>query len=183
VAPGSPIPSTIRPQGLCCLAGTRRFKPSSLLLTGTLYLLLSVRSPLPHVQVNPRLHALTFCWDQDPLQIAEVHSQHQAFLQGAPIALSKVRNAAPPLSGSLPHCGCQEIYFPKAQKCPGLYTMLDHRRALVSPLKTKNTSFPSEERKAIICYSVGGTRKLASPSCSEAHHFPLHLPSGDSNLP
>jgi hypothetical protein len=39
-----------------------------------------------------------------------------------------------------------------------------HGRAPASPLKTKNTRLPTEGRKAIKYYSVGGTRRPASQS-------------------
>jgi hypothetical protein len=32
---------------------------------GILNLLLSAMSPLPYMQVNPKLHALLFCWHQE----------------------------------------------------------------------------------------------------------------------
>jgi hypothetical protein len=49
--------------------------------------------------------------------------------------------------------------------------MPGHRRDFTSPLKSKNTKFPTEGRKAVTCYSVGGTRKPASPRSSEAHAY------------
>jgi hypothetical protein len=50
---------------------------------------------------------------------------------------SKCRNPAPPLSGNLPFCGCQDTCFPKAQKVLPLFTVPGHRRAPGSPLKSK----------------------------------------------
>jgi hypothetical protein len=38
--------------------------------------------------------------------------------------------------------------------------MPDSRRVLTTPLKSKNTRFPTEGRKAVTCYSEGRTRSL-----------------------
>jgi hypothetical protein len=60
--------------------------------------------------------------------------------------------------------------------------MPDNGRTPASPLKSENTRFPTEGRTAVTCYSVGGTRRPASPRCSEVQHFPPCLPAGEPNL-
>jgi hypothetical protein len=129
---------------------------------GTLNLLLSARSQLPHPQVN---NILLFCWcqeasllrgDGDPaLTTKPSHGK-------APTAQSKSKNPALLLSGNLPLCECQETYFPNEQKGPS--TIPNHKRAPASPLNSENTRFSSEGRKAVTCYSVGSTRRPSSQS-------------------
>jgi hypothetical protein len=65
----------------------------------------------------------------------------------------------------------------KVQRSPVLTTMLDSWRAPISLSKSENARFPTEGRKAVICYSVDSTRRPTSPKCTEAQHFPPHLPT------
>jgi hypothetical protein len=51
--------------------------------------------------------------------------------------------------------------------------MPNHGRGLAHPLKRKKARFSTEERKAVNYYSVGSTKRLASPRCTGAQHFPL----------
>jgi hypothetical protein len=148
-------------------------------------LLLSGRSPPSHMQVNPMLCSM-LCYSVGARSLAFPEHRGPVFKSSyrcTPIAPLKSLNSAPLLSGNLPHCGCQEICFPKAQKVPSLSTMSDYGRAPVSPLKSEDdTRFPTEGRKIVTWYWVGGTRRTASPRCTEAQHFPLHLPAGQSCL-
>jgi hypothetical protein len=66
---------------------------------------------------------------------------------------------------------------------PRASTTLGTGKASTFLLKRENTRFPTEGGKAVTCYSVGGTRRPASPRRSEAQHFPWHQPAGESNLP
>jgi hypothetical protein len=100
-----------------------------------------------------------------------------------PTAPSKSRNPAPPISGNLSFCACQETRCPKAQKGQAFPTVSNHRTVLASPLESKNARFPTELRKAVTYYLVCGTRRPASRKCTEAQHFPPHLPAGESCLP
>jgi hypothetical protein len=83
----------------------------------------------------------------------------------APTALSKSRNPDPPLSDNLPFCERQETCFPKAQKGPMVPPILDHRRVPALPSNNKNARFPTEEKKAVTCYSVDIIRRPAFPKC------------------
>jgi hypothetical protein len=128
---------------------------------GTLNLLFSAKSPLPHMQVNPRLHTLLFCWFQEAsLSTGQSGSvlTTKASCWRAPTALWKRGNPVLPLSGKLPFCGCQETWFPKAQKSSVFPTVPNHRRAPASLLKTKNARFATEEGKEVT-YAMNGTRR------------------------
>jgi hypothetical protein len=142
---------------------------------GVLNFLLSFRSQLLNAQVNPRLHALVFCWQQG----ASLPTDHRALTtkpscERAPAAPSKSGNPVPPLSGNLPHWGCQETFFPKAQKGADFPPLPDHGRAPASLLKRENTRFPTEGRKAITCYGWAapdglhpqGARRPSTPHCA-----------------
>jgi hypothetical protein len=65
---------------------------------------------------------------------------------------------------------------------PSLPTVPDNQTALTPPSQSKNARFPTEGRKAITCYSAGGTRSTVSPRYTEAQHFTLCLPTGESYL-
>jgi hypothetical protein len=54
-------------------------------------------------------------------------------------------------------CWCQDACLPTEHGGPVLPTFSD-KRALAPPSKSKNARFPTEERKAITCYSAGSTR-------------------------
>jgi hypothetical protein len=58
----------------------------------------------------------------------------------------------------------------------------ESKRALALPSKSKNSRFPTEERKTITCYSAGSIRSSVSPRYTEAQHFTLHLPAGELRL-
>jgi hypothetical protein len=62
-----------------------------------------------------------------------------------------------------------------------LPTVSEKWRAPAAPSKSENTNFPTEGRKAVTCYFVDSSRKLASPKCTEAQHFTS--PTGESILP
>jgi hypothetical protein len=79
-------------------------------------------------------------------------------------------------------CWHQEASLPTKHGGPVLLTVPDSKRALVPPSKSKNTRFPTEGRKAITCYSAGGTRSPIPPSYTEAQCFTLHLPARVTSL-
>jgi hypothetical protein len=62
-----------------------------------------------------------------------------------------------------------------------LPTVLDSKTALGPLSKSENAKFPTRGRKAITCYSAGGTRSPVPSRYTEAH-FILHLPAGESCL-
>jgi hypothetical protein len=71
----------------------------------------------------------------------------------------------------------------KVHRSPALCTVLDRWRVSMSLSKRENVRSPTEGRKAVTCYSVDGTRRPASPKCTEAQHFPPHWPAGESISP
>jgi hypothetical protein len=71
---------------------------------------------------------------------------------------------------------------PKVHRGSALPTVPDNRRGPVPMLKSESVRFPTEGRKTVTCYSVGSTRRPASPRCTEAQRFPWHLPAGESHL-
>jgi hypothetical protein len=160
VAPGSPHPCTSRSQGLCCLAGTRRFKPTSFTAPQA-----QRQEPAATHTSEPQMPHFTVLRCQE----ASLPTEHggpalttKPSHRSVPTIPSKSGNPSPPLSGNLPLCGCQETCFPKAQKAPVLPTVPDQRKAPASPLKSKNIRFPTEESIAVTCYSVGDTRRPSS---------------------
>jgi hypothetical protein len=115
-APESPCLNTSRPQELHCLLGTRQFKPSSFASPQASSTCYSVSGDYPQACSHPSE-------PQAPcLAILLVpgvffpHRPQNPFCGRVPVALSKSRNPATPLSDNLPFCGCQESCFPKAQK-------------------------------------------------------------------
>jgi hypothetical protein len=84
------------------------------------------------------------------------------------------QSAAPQMSGGL---------HPMIHRRSALPTMPDHRVVPAHTLKSENSRLPAEGKKAVICYSLGGSRRPASSSCKEAQYFPLHLPAGEPCLP
>jgi hypothetical protein len=109
-------------------------------------------------------------------QSMEAQITNKVSCERAPAAPSNSGNPALPLS-NLPLCGCQDPCFSKPQKDPVVPTMSKDARDSTSLLKNENANFPTERRKAVTCYSVGGTRR---PRFSEAQHFLLHQPAGVS---
>jgi hypothetical protein len=71
----------------------------------------------------------------------------------------------------------------KVQRQPMLHTLLHSGQALAPPLKSENSRFPTDGKKAVICYSVGDTRRPAYPKYKEEQHFSMYLPTGESFLP
>jgi hypothetical protein len=71
---------------------------------------------------------------------------------------------------------------PKVHRSPVLSTVPDSGRAPTPLSESRNARFPIERWKAVTCYLVGSARMPASPRCTEAQHFPLHLPAGESCL-
>jgi hypothetical protein len=49
-----------------------------------------------------------------------------------------------------------------------------------SPPKSNKARFPNKWRKAITCYSAGGTRSPVPPRHTEAQHFMPHLPAEET---
>jgi hypothetical protein len=152
MASGSPCPHISRPQGVCCILGTRQFKPASFAAPWVSSAWYSVPGAYCHTHSEP----LAPCFAILLVPESSLPTEHRGsvintkFSHGrAPTALSKSENPALPLTGYLSFCGCQETCFPKAQKHPVLPTVPDHRRAPTSPLKTKNATFPIEGRKAV----------------------------------
>jgi hypothetical protein len=137
VAPGSPSPGTCGPQDFCYLVGPGRFKPTGFAAPkGTLNLLLSAipittNASVPQAPYFVIIRALGVF---PPHRAQRPNTYHPVFPQESPHCLSKGRNPTSPLSGNLPLCGCQETFFPKAQKVTVLSTMPNHRRAPSSPL-------------------------------------------------
>jgi hypothetical protein len=72
---------------------------------------------------------------------------------------------------------------PRIHRDAFLSIVVDSWRISTSPSKTKNARFSTEGRKAVTCYSVGSTRRSASPKCTEAPNFPPRLLAGESSLP
>jgi hypothetical protein len=134
-------PAEVDPKGSSTLLAPKIQAYQLYCLISMLNLLLSGRSPPPHTQVNPRLHALH--------QEASLSAGHRGPAvttkpshRNTPTAPSKSWSPSPPLTGNLPHCGCQEICFPKVQKSPSTPTVLHHGRAPASPLRIENTRLP-----------------------------------------
>jgi hypothetical protein len=152
----------------------------------TLSLLLSASSPLPHMQMIPRLHALLLCW----CYVASLPTEHRGpalttklSCRRAPAAPSKSGNPALSLSGNLSFCGCQETYFAKAQKGPVLPTVTDHRRVPTSLLKTKNARFPTTGKESCNILLSEWHQKACLLRCIEAQSSPLCLQDSRKNKP
>jgi hypothetical protein len=67
----------------------------------------------------------------------------------------------PPLSSNLLLFGCQEICLPIVYRVLELPTTPKHGRVPTPLSKSRKTTSPIEGRKAVICYSVGGTGGLS----------------------
>jgi hypothetical protein len=77
---------------------------------------------------------------------------------------------------------CHEASLPTEHGDPVLPTVSDSKRALAPPSKSNNTRFPTEGRKAITCYSIGGTKNPVPPRYAEGQQFTLLLPARESCL-
>jgi hypothetical protein len=86
---------------------------------------------------------------------------------------------ATPLSGNTLLYSCQEAL---PSRGPTLPTVPDSKRAPAPPLKSENSRFPTEGRKAVSCYSICSTRRPASPRYTKTQHLTLLLSTGEYHL-
>jgi hypothetical protein len=100
----------------------------------------------------------------------------------SPISLSKIWNPSSSFEWQSATLQLPRGLPPKVHRSPVLSTVPDSGRAPTPLSESRNARFPIERWKAVTCYLVGSARMPASPRCTEAQHFPLHLPAGESCL-
>jgi hypothetical protein len=77
-------------------------------------------------------------------------------------------------------CWYQKVSIPIEYRGPELPTVPDRKTALTPLSKSENAPlrFPTEGKKAVICYSASCTRSPVPQRNTEAQSFTLHLPAG-----
>jgi hypothetical protein len=137
--------------------------------------LLEAHTPM---QIDTR--ASTACWapdDSSPTALLPSGYPQPATQCQEPATTHLSGPQAPGLANLL-----ARSFLPHVHRVPALSTVPDNKRALASTSKSEKDSFPTEGRKAKICYSAGGIRDPIPPRYLEAQHCTTHLLAGESHI-